>query len=88
MRHPLIRQGEGPAAAIERIQKERQAERDKLAMIAQDTAATDNDRKTIGTPAGDQRKLRGIPVQARGISGTVPGSNPLAALLANNKTTR
>lgn len=35
------------------------------------------------TLPGDTRRLRGIPVQARGVGGTSPGSNPLAALLAH-----
>lgn len=32
------------------------------------------------TGAGDGRKLRGIPVVGRGVGGTSPGTNPLAAL--------
>jgi hypothetical protein len=34
------------------------------------------------TAAGDERRLRGVPVQARGVGGTVLGTHPLAALMA------
>jgi hypothetical protein len=33
------------------------------------------------TKPGDPRKLRGIPVIARGVGGASPGTNPLAAWL-------
>ena len=38
-----------------------------------------------GAAAGDSRKLRGVPVISRGVSGTQPGSDPLAALLAKER---
>lgn len=32
------------------------------------------------TPAGDELRLRGIPMQARGVSGTMRGTQPHSAL--------
>lgn len=32
------------------------------------------------TPAGDEDRLRGIPLQARGIGGTIRGTQPHSAL--------
>jgi hypothetical protein len=31
----------------------------------------------VGTAGGDSRRLRGIPVVARGVSGVSPGTHPL-----------
>lgn len=31
---------------------------------------------TFGTPAGDERKLRGIPAIGRSVSGAIPGTSP------------
>jgi hypothetical protein len=39
-------------------------------------------RLSPATAAGDRRKLRGLPAVARGVSGHVPGTDPLEALLA------
>jgi hypothetical protein len=36
---------------------------------------------STATLPGDTRKLRGIPVQARGVGGTSPGTDPLTALI-------
>jgi hypothetical protein len=38
---------------------------------------TIQDTKHYGSPAGHEKKLRGIPVQMRGIGGTSPNTNPL-----------
>lgn len=62
------------------------AQAKQLATILRDLP--DNDTRTLrdtkhyGSPAGDERKLRGIPIQARGITGTSPGTNPLHELMA------
>ena len=32
------------------------------------------------TPAGDELRLRGIPMQARGVSGTIRGTQPHSAI--------
>jgi len=56
---------------------------------AEDRAAVDQAIAESVTPEtapratlpGDTRRLRGIPVCAMGVSGTAPGTDPLAALL-------
>jgi hypothetical protein len=37
------------------------------------------------TAAGDTRRLRGIPMFCRGVNGTAPGTDPLAALIASER---
>ena len=37
------------------------------------------------TLPGDTRRLRGIPMFCRGVNGTQPGTDPLAALLASER---
>ncbi len=37
------------------------------------------------TAAGDWRRMRGVPVQARGVGGAVAGSEPVRALLAKDR---
>jgi hypothetical protein len=76
MRAPLIRQGEGPAASIERIHRERQAERAKLDRLSRQSPDLDSHRTSKATAAGDSAKLRGIPVIGRGVTGATPGSQP------------
>ena len=39
-------------------------------------AATGQARHTNSTPGGDKRKMRGIPVQARGVGSVQPGTQP------------
>lgn len=61
-----------------------------LATIVQDLDPDSPELETyktrhIASPAGDERKLRGIPVQAPGIGGTMPGTNPLARTLSNDR---
>lgn len=90
MRASLIRQGEGPAAAYERQRREREAERAKVERITRDSADLPDvvekraPRRELTKP-GDERKLRGIPVQARGVGGTMPGSDPLAEVLRSDR---
>lgn len=43
--------------------------------------------KTKATAPGDSRKLRGIPVVG-GVSGTSPGTDPLAAVIAKERRRR
>jgi hypothetical protein len=88
VRHPLIRAGEGPADAYHRIRRELQVEAAKIARILRDTASPEPERPSRGTAPGDERKLRGIPVQARGVGGTIPGSDPVSALLDNDRRGR
>ena len=48
-----------------------------------DDPRTLNDARSYGSPAGHEKKLRGIPVQGvRGVGGTITGTNPVSALLA------
>lgn len=66
----LIRQGEGPAAAYLRHQREREREQQQLERILQlASPEVDNGRPSRATAPGDIRKLRGIPVIARGVPG-------------------
>lgn len=56
-----------------------------IARDMNDEMPADNTRH-IASPAGSEQALRGIPVVgARGVGGTIRGSNPLAALLANER---
>lgn len=41
----------------------------------------------IASPAGSEKKLRGIPVLADGIGSTIPGTDPLRALIAKQPPT-
>lgn len=42
--------------------------------------------RVIASPAGSERALRGIPVVgARGVGGTIMGTNPLAALISRER---
>ena len=36
------------------------------------------------TPQADPQELRGIPVQAKGVGGTSPGTNPLSEAIRND----
>jgi hypothetical protein len=51
------------------------ADLQKIARITQDHDPHPT-TTTSATLPGDQRRLRGIPVQARGVTGTSPGTNP------------
>ena len=81
MKTPLIRQGEGPAQAYARIDQEHDERQRAIEKILRQNVELDSRRTTRATAAGDSAKLRGIPVQARGVGGTSPGTDPLAALL-------
>lgn len=76
MRHPLIRQGEGPAAAHERIQREQGELRRALDRNARHPAAALDSRRVTSTPGGDPRELRGIPAIGRNVAGAIPGTSP------------
>lgn len=53
--------------------------------IAAKTAREDAARAAIaaGAPPASATDLRGIPVQARGVGGTSPGTHPLYALMSS-----
>lgn len=64
-------------AASERI-----ADEQKLGRILLESQSVEAP-KTVSraTLPGDMRRLRGIPITARGVGGTSPGTDPLAAVL-------
>ncbi len=55
---------------------------ERIVNDAEDRTITTVARATL---AGDERRLRGIPVTGRGIGSTVPGTDPLAALLQKER---
>jgi hypothetical protein len=52
------------------------------ALRDQDPDDPDLEKRYATTLAGDERKLRGIPVLARGCGSAIPGTQPLQALMA------
>lgn len=85
-RSPLIRQGEGQTAAIQRIHQERLEERTRLLAIQnmilnEDTPTPNKNHVGYRSGEGDRQRLRAIPVIAPSISGTIPGTNPLAEII-------
>ncbi len=62
----------------------------KLARILIDTGEptppTNTTRKLTGyrSGEGDRQRMRAIPVIAEGVGGTIPGTHPLAALIAKD----
>lgn len=59
-------------AAAQKIEDER-----KLVRIVLESSGSDNPvTVSRATLPGDNRRLRGIPVCARGVSGAIPGTNP------------
>ena len=65
-------------AAMERIEDQRKIGRILLESTAMETPAT----VARATLPGDNRRLRGIPCVARGVSGVSPGTDPLGVLLS------
>lgn len=59
----------------------------RLAEIIRDVLDVDEVADGIfwGAAGGDARKLRGVPVIARGVGGTQPGTDPLAAIIAKER---
>lgn len=80
MKFPLIRQGEGPAAAFARLVEEREREQRKISQIIRETSAAVDapiDSKSYRQKLpGDERALRGIPAIGRGVAGAIPGTRP------------
>ena len=73
-----IRAGEGPAAAIQR-EHELRAEHawtiDRILLAVGEPAPDPKTYRGV-TSGGDERRLRGLPAIAKGVSGAVRGSNP------------
>jgi hypothetical protein len=81
-RAPLIRAGDGPAAAVERLQWEQAELRRTIdrAKAIVDAPELDSRRVSRATAAGDEARLRGLPAVGRGcgggaIRGTRPGDS-------------
>ena len=73
-----------PLPRYNRIEQQR-ADQQKLARILKDaTPDTSTHKHTRATLPGDKRRLRGIPI-AGATTGTSPGTDPLAALLAKQR---
>ena len=81
MRTPLIRQGAGPTE-LKRIYDHLDDQHQELLhMIGTATADTEQTRRKHGivagrSAAGDEHRLRAIPVTARGVAGVIPGTQP------------
>lgn len=78
MRAPLVRQGEGPAAAFERARRARQ---DDLALqrrvsMEVGVAAPEPGRRVLARGLGDLEALRGIPAIGRGVQGAIRDTRP------------
>jgi hypothetical protein len=69
----LVRQGEGPAAAYQRYHAEQREHEAKVEAICSEACSSTGSsrlKRTAGRSAeGDGKRLRGIPVFARGVSG-------------------
>lgn len=79
MKPPLIRQGEGPAAAFARIAEELERDQRKINRIVQDASTIPDEvgaRRYRQKLPGDERALRGIPAIGRGVTGAIPGTRP------------
>ena len=62
-------------ASAQRIEDER-----KLSRIILESTSAEVQTVTRATLPGDNRRLRGIPCIARGVSGVSPGTDPLLAV--------
>jgi hypothetical protein len=88
----LIRQGEGHTA-YHRIHQERLEQRqafEKLiyslpTLLAEPTPKRQAKRNGHRSAEGDHHRLRGIPVLTRGVGSAIPDTNPLAALLKQER---
>jgi hypothetical protein len=80
---PLIRQGEGQAAAYLRQHEERAAQGRLLANILLEVGEPlPKDRKPrSGVSGAEPARLRGLPAIGRNVSGAIPGTDPLRAVL-------
>ena len=69
---------------LPRVTDQRAADARKLEKILLETGPLDGPVQTakMATLAGDNRRLRGLPIVGRGIAGTAPGTDPPRALLA------
>lgn len=63
-----------------RRQQEIEDER-KVAQIILETGGDVPPKLVNGAAGGDWRRMRGLPIVARGVPGTAPNTDPVAALL-------
>lgn len=64
----------------------RQLEAEDAAAVDQAIADSVNpETAPRATLPGDTRRLRGIPIFTRGVNGTAPGTDPVAALLSSER---
>jgi hypothetical protein len=62
---------------------------EKLDRIIREAGGDEEPSSAAGaTAAGDSRRLRGIPAVGRGCSSTIPGTDPVRALLAREARQR
>ena len=63
--------------------RERAESNRKIARIVLESGGTAESAKPVAyaTLAGDERRLRGLPAVARGVSGASPGTDPVGALM-------
>ena len=57
---------------------------DRIIGPTEDTP-TNTTNLTHRSPAGDEQRLRAIPVSVQGVAGVIPGTNPHAALEAKER---
>lgn len=61
----------------------------KVRRIVAEVGDAEMPSSTAGaTAAGDERRLRGVPAVGRGVSGAIPGTSPVGALLAHESRRR
>ena len=71
-------------AQLQAVEDER-----KLARILLETGETAPPKTSAGaTSGGDWQRMRGLPMIAKGVGGTAPGSDPLGALIAKERRRR
>lgn len=78
MKHPLIRQGEGPSAAYAKAWNERQDRKHQLDRIQADSIDTTPTHTVKVYGLGDAAQLRGIPAVGvkGGWGGAIRGTRP------------
>jgi len=70
---------------LPRFYRRQQQAEDKEAVDRAVAESADPETAPKATLPGDTRRLRGIPMFCRGVQGTQPGTDPLAALLASER---
>lgn len=73
-----------------RAHQQKVADARKLSRIIEETGGETAPAKASAgaTSGGDWQRMRGFPIIGRGVGGTVPGTDPLAALIAKEQRQR